>query len=173
MLPVSLSGSTAWRPTDLVDEPLDRLLPPRSNSLLEGMQLSLAVPTRVSALELGKELKGGLIRLLFEALDHFRPVIREDVTLASSPFVIEHSVCLCADRHAASSSVFAPSVYTSKERCILSRGEPSRELDTEFSEELHRAEVRPPLESTGTDRPRHPQGLHPSITRGGINNLRS
>ena len=58
MLPVSLNGSTVWRPTDLVDEPLDRLLPPRSNSLLEGMQLSLSVPTRVSALELDKELKG-------------------------------------------------------------------------------------------------------------------
>ena len=37
---------------DLVDEPLDGLLPPDPDSLLKGMQLSLAVPTRVSDLEL-------------------------------------------------------------------------------------------------------------------------
>jgi hypothetical protein len=52
MLPASLDGSMAWRPTDLVDEPLDGLLPPDSDSFLKGMQLSLAVPTRVSNLEL-------------------------------------------------------------------------------------------------------------------------
>ena len=52
MLPASLDGGMAWRPADLVDEPLDGLLSPGSDSLLKGMQLSLAVPTRVSDLEL-------------------------------------------------------------------------------------------------------------------------
>ena len=54
MLPASLDGCMVWRPADLVYEPLDRLLPPSSDSLLKGMQLSLAVPTRVSNLELDK-----------------------------------------------------------------------------------------------------------------------
>jgi len=39
--------------------------------------------------------------MLLKALDHFCPMVREDVTLAAAPFVIEHPVSLCADRYAA------------------------------------------------------------------------
>jgi len=39
------------RPTDLIDESLNGLLPPDSYSLLEGMQLSLTVSGRVTNLE--------------------------------------------------------------------------------------------------------------------------
>ena len=52
MLPASLDGGMVWRPADLIEESLDRLLPPSSDSLLKCMQLSLAVQTRVSNLEL-------------------------------------------------------------------------------------------------------------------------
>jgi len=40
------------RPTDLIEKPLDGLLPPDSDSLLEGMQLPLAVTAWISNLEL-------------------------------------------------------------------------------------------------------------------------
>jgi hypothetical protein len=52
MLPASLDDDMTWRLADLVDQPLDSLLPPGSDSLLKGMQLSLAVPSRVPNLEL-------------------------------------------------------------------------------------------------------------------------
>jgi hypothetical protein len=39
------------RPTDIIDKPLDGLLPPDSHSLLKGMQLSLAGTAWVSNLE--------------------------------------------------------------------------------------------------------------------------
>jgi hypothetical protein len=55
MLPVarsSLDKGMIRRPTDLINKPLDGLLPPDSDSLLKGMQLSLAVTTWVSNLEL-------------------------------------------------------------------------------------------------------------------------
>ena len=57
MLPVapsSLDKGMIRRLTDLINKPLDGLLPPDSDSLLKGMQLSLAVTARVSNSELNE-----------------------------------------------------------------------------------------------------------------------
>jgi hypothetical protein len=171
MLPPRFDGGIGWRPTDLINEALDSLLPPDSDSFLQDMQLSLAVPAGISNLELGEQLKCGLIGIFFQALDHFCPLVREDATLSPAPFVVEHPVSLCADRHTALASIFTPAVHAPKERWILSWREPFRELDREYIEELHRADVRHSLESAGDNRPRHPQGLDSSRARLGVDRL--
>jgi len=70
MLPVGTqvaigeSGGIWRRAVYLGDEPLDGVLPPLPNPLLQRVKLSQAVPPRVTGLELDKEFKGGLIRVL-------------------------------------------------------------------------------------------------------------
>ena len=65
MLPVapsSLDRVRARRPTDLIDESLNGLLPPDSHSLLEGMQLFVTASSWVTNLELDEQFERGLIR---------------------------------------------------------------------------------------------------------------
>ena len=88
-----------------MDETLDGLLPPDPYSFLEGVQLSLTVSTWVTNLELDEQFECGLVRLLLETLHYLRPVVLEDIAMATSPFVIEHSVGPRADRYAASASI--------------------------------------------------------------------
>jgi hypothetical protein len=93
------------RPTNLIDESLNGMLPPGSYSLLESIQLPLAVAAWVTNLELNEQLERGLVRSILETLHHLRPVVLEDIAMATSLFVIEHSVGFRADSYASSGSV--------------------------------------------------------------------
>ena len=117
------------RPTDLIEQSRYGLLPPGSYALLQGIQLPSAIPARVATLELNKQFERGLVRLLLETLHHLCPVILEDIATDPLPFVIEHSVGLCADSYTAGASVFPPAIHASEKRSILPRCEPTRELD--------------------------------------------
>jgi hypothetical protein len=103
--PSSFDRVRVRRPTDLIDESLNGLLPPGSYSLLESMQLSLAVAARVTNLELNEQLERGLVRSILKTLHHLRPVVLEDISMTTSPLVVKHSVGFRADSYAASASV--------------------------------------------------------------------
>jgi len=60
------------------DEALSGLLSPRPHAFLKGIELSQAVHSGVTCLELDEQLRGGLIRALLEKLGHLIPVICKD-----------------------------------------------------------------------------------------------
>ena len=60
---------------------------PSSHSPLQRAQITDVVMARISRLELDEELECGLIRLRFQALDHFFPMIPEQILASATRFV--------------------------------------------------------------------------------------
>jgi hypothetical protein len=77
-------GHVSRLAADLSNEPLDRLLPPFSHPLLQGVELPQAITSWVASLELDEKLKCGLIRIFLKTQHHLPPVVVEDIRTSAA-----------------------------------------------------------------------------------------
>jgi hypothetical protein len=141
---------------DISDEPLDRLLSPLSYPLLQGVKLPQAVAAGVPGLELNKKLKGSLVRIFFQTLHHFLPVVFEDIGTRSPRFVPTAPVGFGTNDNTARSRVLAPTIYASEQRSVLFDGKSPWELNAELFKELHCVDVGKCFEASEHYRPDYP-----------------
>ena len=71
----------------VADQELRGVSAPRSHPPLQRAQITDVVMARIPRLELDEELECGLIRLRFQALDHFSPMIPEQILASATRFV--------------------------------------------------------------------------------------
>lgn len=101
------------------DQPLDGLLTPSLDSLLQCPKLMKIVSSGVSRLELDEKLKGGLIGIGLQASSHLVPPILELAGTMAARFGAEASVCFGSDLDSTCASIFPPLIYTTQKPLVL------------------------------------------------------
>src|ERR1700722_3571169 len=157
---------------DRANQPLDGLLAPHPDALLQRMELSRAVVSWVAGLELDEKFQGGLIRPLFKAPSHLLPVLLEDVGTSTTRPVAEPTIRPGPDHDATRASGLAPTTNPPDESLVLPAGEPAWKLETQLFEELRGADVGKFLQPAACDRPHHAQRLDTGLSRLGVDQRR-
>ena len=96
--------------SDFGDETLDGLLARGPHPLLQRVELTQAVSTWVSSLELDEQLKGSLVRFFLKTVDHFPPVLHEDIRRPPAWLIAHLPIGLRTDDDTSRTSVLAPSI---------------------------------------------------------------
>jgi hypothetical protein len=98
---------------DLADQSLNSLSAPDLYTTAQRTQMAAAIESWITSLEFGEKFYSGLIRILFQPLNHRSPVscaaLRTRAT--SERFVAEAAVFESSDRDAPSTRILTPLFY--------------------------------------------------------------
>ena len=94
----------------IADQALRGPTAPSSHAPLQRTQVSHVVMARITRLELDEELECCLIRLRFQALDHFSPMVLEQILASATRLVGETPMLKVLNDDAAGARVLPPAL---------------------------------------------------------------
>jgi hypothetical protein len=95
---------------------------------LQGTQVPDVIAGRVSRLELDEKFECCLIRLPFQTLNHFRPMIQELILAPAARLISQTSVLEVLDDDATCTSMLPPALDAPVQRAVLPQSKLPREL---------------------------------------------
>jgi hypothetical protein len=111
--------------------------------------MTAAVRSWIASLEFGEKFDSGLVGMLFQPLNHLRPMSSAAVRNGgrSSRLIAEPAVFSWWDDDASSKRILAPLLHALCETIYVLRMKASWELDAQFVEQLCGSYVRASLEA--------------------------
>ncbi len=133
----------------LADQTLNRFSAPDLYAFPQGAQMAAAVHSWVASLEFGEKFDSGLIGMLFQPLNHLRPMSSAAVGSGTrSPrLVAEVAVFSWWDDDASSARILAPLFHALCETIYMLRMKAPWKSDAQFVEQLCGSDVRASFEA--------------------------